>query len=310
LAAILESDGLCKSFGRHAAIVDVSLRLFEGETFGFLGENGAGKSTFVQMICGVLPPDKGGISLFGRRATRVPAAWRAEIGYVAQEPRFDPWMSADELGLFLAPFFPTHDKVLYASLLKRLDVPVRQRIETLSVGQRARLAVAAALAHRPALLILDEPTAGLDPLARRELHELLKQTAAENPRATFFSSHIVDDVIHLATRVGVLDRGRLIYDGTPAALASSIRVIAAADRSHLPPLAAVLHSTADQLVVKAAPADWRTFAETMVFDATAVDVDANNSDVAVAPPAPRRLAAQALSFEDALLALLASRRAR
>ena len=212
---VLETEGLCKSFGRHAAVVDVSVRIHEGETFGFLGENGAGKSTFIQMVTGILVPDRGSVSLLGHKATKVPSSWRAQIGYVAQEPRFDPWMNALELGAFIRPFFPGHDRALFSSLLQKLDVPTQQRIETLSVGQRARLAVAAALAHRPRLLILDEPTAGLDPLARRELHAILAATARENPRATFFSSHIVDDVLQLANRVGVLDGGRLVYDGSP-----------------------------------------------------------------------------------------------
>jgi ABC-2 type transport system ATP-binding protein len=305
--AVLETFGLGKSFGKKKAVVDVSLRLCEGETFGFLGENGAGKSTFVQMVCGVLAPDRGEVELLGRRARRVPSSWRALIGYVAQEPRFDPWMTAVELGGFIAPFFPGHDKAYFGSLLRRLDVPPQQRIETLSLGQRARLAVAAALAHRPRLLILDEPTAGLDPLARRELHALLLQTAAAHPRATFFSSHIVDDVLQLANRVGVLDGGALVYDGTPGDLAGAVRRVAAADRGLLPPEARVLADHGEFVVVQAGADAWRAFAATPVF--AAYDASPDDAGVVPPPPSPRYPPSTPLGFEEALLALLAARRA-
>ena len=257
---VLQTRSLQKRYGGTSAVDNVSLQLCEGETYGFLGQNGAGKSTFIRMVCGVIAPDAGEIELMGRVAERVPASWRRDIGYVAQEPRFDPWMTPLELGAFVAPFFPGHDVKLYRDLLDDMRVPRAKRIEGLSVGIRARLAVAVALAHKPRLLILDEPTAGLDPVARRDFHELLARTAAAHPRATFFSSHIIDDVERLAGRIGILDQGALLYDGSIHALLAEVRSTPADARDHLPPGATVISTLgrgpALRLVVRATAEGW------------------------------------------------------
>jgi len=286
MGTVLETRGLTRRYGGRAVVRSVSLRIEEGETFGFLGRNGAGKSTFIQMVCGVVAPDEGEIALLGRTARAVPASWRRDIGYVAQEPRFDPWMTATSLGDFMAPFFPTWDRTFYRELLDTLAVPDRQRIETLSVGVRARLALATALAHRPRLLILDEPTAGLDPLARRDFHALLERTAQSHPRATFFSSHLVDDVERLAGRIGIIDDGALLYQGRVDGLGDEVRRFDAALRGSLPPEVAVIGPTdgqhCQQLVGRASPEVWA---------ATGVD-------------------ATPLAFEAALIAVLAGKRER
>lgn len=285
MATVLETRRLTRRFGGQTAVRSVSLRIEEGESFGFLGRNGAGKSTFIQMVCGVIAPDDGDITLLGRTARAVPASWRQHIGYVAQEPRFDPWLTATGLGDFVAPFFPTWDRTFYRELLELLAVPDRQRIETLSVGIRARLALAVALAHRPRLLILDEPTAGLDPLARRDFHVLLARTAASHPRATVFSSHLIDDVERLAGRIGIIDHGALVYDGQLAGLGDEVRRFDAALRPSLPPEVAVLgpaEGHPDQLVGRATDAVWEA------------------SGVEATP----------LAFEAALIAVLARQRER
>jgi ABC-2 type transport system ATP-binding protein len=284
MRVVLQTRGLKKTYGGVAAVDGVTLQICEGETFGFLGQNGAGKSTFIRMVCGVIAPDDGEIELMGRTADRVPASWRRDIGYVAQEPRFDPWMTPLELGSFVAPFFPAHDAKLFRELLDLMRVPTGKRIESLSVGVRARLAVAVALAHKPRLLILDEPTAGLDPLARRDFHELLERTAAAHPRATFFSSHLVDDIERLAGRIGILDQGALVYDGTIDALGAEVRSIPHDARDHVPSGAMVIgtmgRGPALRLVVRAAAEAWASY------------------DGETTSP----------SFEDTLVAMLAHRR--
>jgi ABC-2 type transport system ATP-binding protein len=285
MATVLETRRLTRRFSGRTAVQSVSLRVEEGETFGFLGRNGAGKSTFIQMVCGVIAPDDGEITLLGRTAKAVPAAWLHHIGYVAQEPRFDPWLTATGLGDFVAPFFPTWDRAFYRELLEILTVPDRQRIETLSVGVRARLALAVALAHRPRLLILDEPTAGLEPLARRDFHVLLERTAASHPRATFFSSHLVDDVERLAGRIGIIDDGALMYQGPVAGLGDEVRRFDAASRPALPPGVATLgvaNEHPGMLVGRATPTVWATFGGEAI----------------------------PLSFEDALVAMLGRKRER
>ena len=211
----------------------------EGETYGFLGRNGAGKSTVIHMLLGVLRPDGGEVELLGRRAASPPPAWRRDVGFVAQEPRFDPWATAHDLGDFLRPFYPTWDDAHFRALLDALGVPPAQRSETLSVGMRTRLALALALAHRPRVVILDEPTAGLDPIARRVFQDILRETARTWARTTLFSSHNIDDIERLADRVGVLDGARLRYEGPIADVTATVREVlldGLADPSAPPPV--------------------------------------------------------------------------
>ncbi len=217
--------GLCKHFGRHRVIDGLVMEVREGETYGFLGRNGAGKSTVIHMLLGIVKPDGGEVEMFGRRTRCPPPAWRRDIGFVAQEPRFDPWATAEDIGRFVAAFHPTWDDGLYRQLLAALVVPMQQKSETLSVGTRTKLALAVALAHRPRVLILDEPTAGLDPIARREFQSIVRDTSRSHVRTTFFSSHNIDDIERLADRVGVLDGGRLRYEGTLDAVTSEVRAV-------------------------------------------------------------------------------------
>jgi ABC-2 type transport system ATP-binding protein len=221
----LAARSLRKRFGRRAVIDGLVLEVHEGETYGFLGRNGAGKSTVIHMFLGVLRPDGGEVELLGRRAATPPPAWRRDVGFVAQEPRFDPWATARDLGAFLRPFYPTWDDAHFTELLGVLGVPVDQKSETLSVGMRTRLALALALAHRPRVLILDEPTAGLDPIARRVFQDILRETARAHARTTFFSSHNIDDIERLADRVGVLDGARLRYEGPIGDVTDSVRTV-------------------------------------------------------------------------------------
>jgi ABC-2 type transport system ATP-binding protein len=291
MAPVLETHQLTKAFGRTVAVRGVSLHIDAGETFGFLGRNGAGKSTFLQLVCGLLVPDAGEITLLGRRARSVPASARRDIGYVAQEPRFDPWMNAVALGRFVAPFFPGFDARFYDELLDLLGVPRGTRSEALSVGLRTRLALALALAHRPKLLVLDEPTAGLDPLARHEFHALLRETGRRNARATFFSSHLVEDVEKLADRVAIIHAGVLEFVGPFSLLTDEVRVFPQAARAAFVEDGALLGEAGRVVGLDVAPDELVGRASAQAWERLGV-------------PARR------LSFEDALVAVICGRRDR
>jgi ABC-2 type transport system ATP-binding protein len=161
---VLRASGLKRAFGKVRAVDGLDLSVREGEIYGFLGANGAGKTTAIRLLMGIIKPDEGTIELLGERTRRTTIRQKRSIGYVSQEQTFYPWMTARALGRFVGGFYPTWDASEFDRLLRILDVPPDRKASQLSGGMRVKLALALALAPRPTLLILDEPTSGLDPL--------------------------------------------------------------------------------------------------------------------------------------------------
>lgn len=215
--------GVRRWFGRVHALDGLSLRAEEGEIYGFLGRNGAGKTTTLRVLMGIVHADAGEIALFGERVQRVSIAQKRRIGYVSQEQSFYPWMTAQQLGRFVSAFYPSWDGQEYARLLQVLDVPRDRRAAELSGGTRTKLGLALALAPRPPLLLLDEPTTGLDPVARREFNDLVESMVRERGITAFLSSHLVDEVQDIATRVGIIQAGKMSIEGDVPALQLAVR---------------------------------------------------------------------------------------
>ncbi|CAN5198820.1 ABC transporter ATP-binding protein [soil metagenome] len=222
---ILRTRDLRRRFGRLQAVEGLDMVVREGEIYGFLGVNGAGKTTTIRMLMGITAPDGGEITLFGETSPRTSLAQKRRIGYVSQEQVFYPWMNARSLGRFVGGLYPTWDKAEYRRLLEVLEVPPKRRVSALSGGMRVKLALALALAPRPPLLILDEPTAGLDPVARREFLEIITSQAREHGRTTFFSTHLLDEVERAADRVGIIHQGKIRYEGSLPTLRNRVRRI-------------------------------------------------------------------------------------
>lgn len=222
--AVLATRDLRKRYGRVPALEGLDLGVGRAEVYGFLGRNGAGKSTTIRILMGITHADHGEVMLFGQRAKGAHVKLRERIGYVAQEQSFYGWMSVHRLGRFVGAFYPTWDEQEFLSLCKRLDLPLDRKVDALSGGMKVKLALATALSHRPELLILDEPTAGLDPVARREFLEIVRDDADRTGRSTFFSTHLIDEVELVADRVGIVDGGRMRYEGPVRALADSVRL--------------------------------------------------------------------------------------
>ncbi len=210
-------------YGRVLALDGLSLAVARGEIYGFLGRNGAGKTTTLRVLMGIVGADGGTIELNGQPMKRVSVATKRSIGYVSQEQNFYPWMTSLQLGRFVAAFYPTWDDYEYARSLRVLDVPPDRRSGVMSGGTRTKLGLALALAPRPPLLLLDEPTAGLDPVARREFNDLVAKMAAERGTTVFLSSHLVDDVEDIATRVGIVQAGRMSIEGRVDELRDRVR---------------------------------------------------------------------------------------
>jgi ABC-2 type transport system ATP-binding protein len=263
---ILRVSELRRRFGRVPAVDGVDLTVREGEIYGFLGVNGAGKTTTIRMLMGIIAPDGGAISMLGETSSRTTLRQKRRIGYVSQEQTFYPWMTCTGLGRFVGSFYPTWDAGEFARLLRALELPPDRKAGQLSGGMRAKLALALALASRPALLILDEPTAGLDPVARREFLDLITAQARNHGRTTLFSSHLIDEVERAADQVGIIHAGRMRYEGPLAELRDQVRRVRLADVSAapLPPGFTLWRDESVEgariVVLKATAADWAAVA--------------------------------------------------
>ncbi len=228
---VLRTHDLKRTFGKVEAVRGVDLTVEEGRIYGFLGRNGAGKTSTIRMLMGIIKPDKGEIELLGKSRRRTSVAQKQQIGYVSQGQYFYPWMTCHALGRFVSGFYPSWDAQEFNRLLTVLELPPGRRSSHLSGGMRVKLALALALAHRPALLILDEPTAGLDAVARREFLEIIQNQTLEHGRTTFFSTHRIDEVERVADRVGIILKGKMRFEGSLDNLTASARKI-----SLLPPV--------------------------------------------------------------------------
>lgn len=227
--AVLETRGLAKRYGKVEALHALDLRVERGEVYGFLGRNGAGKSTTIRIVMGITRASAGSYHLFGQPGGAIGLSQR--IGYVAQEQNFYGWMTPSTLGRFVRGFYPTWDDGTYKGLIRSLEIPEGRKVRTFSGGMKVKLALALALAHHPDLLVLDEPTAGLDPVARREFLEMVRDQAERSGRTTFFSTHLIDEIELAAHRVGIVDGGRTRYEGSIQDLAARVRLLRCAVRS-------------------------------------------------------------------------------
>jgi len=263
--AVLTVTGLHRSFGRFAAVDGLDLSVHAGEIYGFLGVNGAGKTTTIRMLMGIIAPDRGTIELLGEKSKRTTLKQKQRIGYVSQDQTFYPWMTAEMLGKFVGGLYPTWDAAEYRRLLSVLAVPANRKVSGLSGGMRVKLALALAIAPRPPLLILDEPTAGLDPVARREFLEIITHQAREYGRTTFFSTHLLDEVERAADRVGIIHQGKMRFEGRLDELQRRVREITLPGDAPLPDgfqiwrELGVTETEAGperRLIVEAEPASW------------------------------------------------------
>lgn len=221
---VIELKNLSKAYGNVRALDGLDLTVKEGDVYGFLGRNGAGKSTAIRILMGITKPSKGTVNLFGKPLGKNHIELRQKVGYVAQEQNFYGWMTPVTIGKFVSGFYPTWDDTEYARLLKGLDLPIDRKIRTFSGGMRAKLALCLALAHRPSLLLLDEPTAGLDPVARREFIEIVRDQAENKTGTIFFSSHLIDEVEAAANCIGIIEKGKMYYQGPLSELSNSVRL--------------------------------------------------------------------------------------
>lgn len=223
---VLQTKGLTKYFGVRPALDHLDLRIPAGCICGFLGRNGAGKTTAIKLMLGLLSPTAGSAHLLGCDAAALTPAIRQRIGYVTEGHRLFGWMTIERLEAFQKAFFPGQwDERLFAEMIEYFELSKRQKIKHLSNGQRAQVSLALALAPNPELLIMDDPTLGLDAVIRRQFLEGMIELIMRQGRTVLFSSHILADVERVADRIVVLDRGVLRADCSLEQFRTSVRKV-------------------------------------------------------------------------------------
>ncbi|HMO53496.1 MAG TPA: ABC transporter ATP-binding protein [Tepidiformaceae bacterium] len=209
MAAIL-IEGLEKRFGAVHALRGIDIRVEEGELFGFLGPNGAGKSTTIRILLDLIRPSAGHAGVFGLDCQVNSVEARAKIGYLPSDPQFPKKLTAHEVFTYAANVRGLDvDRAYLSGLIERLDLDTSRPVSTLSRGNRQKVGLVQALLSRPPLLILDEPTTGLDPLVQEEVEAILREVVAEG-RTVFFSSHILLEVQALCSRAAIVRSGRIV----------------------------------------------------------------------------------------------------
>jgi ABC-2 type transport system ATP-binding protein len=207
---VIETNGLTVYYGKHRGIENLNLRVEPGEVFGFLGPNGAGKTTTQRVLMDVLRPDKGSAHIFGMDCQKQGVTIRERVGYLPGELSLPPNMKAVDFLDTLAAVRGIRDDLRYRRhLMERLDLDPSRRFREYSRGNKQKVGLVAAMMHRPHLLILDEPTGGLDPLVQQTVLELVREAKAEG-RTVFFSSHVLSEVQAVCDRVGIVRAGSMV----------------------------------------------------------------------------------------------------
>lgn len=202
-------EHLSRRFGSKQALDSVTLAVPRGCVFGLVGENGAGKSTLIKHLLGLWRAQSGMVRVFGFDPVVDPPAVLGRIGYLSEQPELPGWMRVSELLRYTQAFYPRWDTTYARQLLEQFGLDETAHVRTLSKGQRARLGLIAAEAHRPDLLILDEPSSGLDPIVRRDILEAIIRTVTDEGRTVIFSSHLLDEVERVSDYVAMLHQGAL-----------------------------------------------------------------------------------------------------
>ena len=219
----IEMRGVHKSFGRSQVLSGLTLKVERGKTFAFLGRNAAGKTTAIRMLLGLLSPDAGDIRVLGYDPAKKPLEVRSLVGYLAEDQQMYGWMRVDEILRFVAPFYATWDHDLALKYVREFDLPLQKKIKHLSKGQNVRLGLILALAHRPEVVILDDPVLGLDPVMRKQFNRDLITHLQGEGRTVFYSSHLLYEVEAVADEVAILHEGRLVRQADTETLRRDVK---------------------------------------------------------------------------------------
>src|SRR5436190_4238259 len=213
-----------RRFGATVALDSVTVSVPRGTVYGLVGANGAGKTTLIKHVMGLLRAESGSVRVFGLDPVAEPVGVLSRIGYLSEENDLPGWMRVDELVRYSRALYPGWDDAYAEELRQAFALDPAARIKTLSKGQKARAGLLVALAHRPELLVLDEPSSGLDPIVRRDILGAVIRTIAHDGRTVLFSSHLLDEVEEVADHVTMIDSGRIVLSAPLDEIKSSHRL--------------------------------------------------------------------------------------
>jgi ABC-2 type transport system ATP-binding protein len=222
---VVRAESLGKRFGRVDALQGLSFDVPEGSTFALVGANGAGKTTTIKVLMNILEPTVGTATVLDTDTRALSPREFAQIGYVSEHQDMPTRMTVSAYIDYLRPFYPTWDRALETDILRQFRLPPDRRVGDLSHGMRMKMGLACALPFRPALLVLDEPLSGLDPLVRDEVLERLRQVG---DMTILISSHELTEIETMTTHVAFLDRGRLLFQEALSDLVARVRFVRAA----------------------------------------------------------------------------------
>ncbi|PYQ10254.1 MAG: ABC transporter ATP-binding protein [Acidobacteria bacterium] len=207
--SVIVMERFTKHYGDRTAVEELSLQVPAGSVFGFLGQNGAGKTTTIRALLNLIRPTSGRLSVVGLDSVSDSVALRRRVGYLPEQPEYYPWMSVDEILRFNASFYPSWDRDLEKRLVDQLGLPRERKLRELSRGMQAKVGLVLSLGSRPDVLILDDPTSGLDAVVRREFLEAMIANVHAEGGTVFFSTQLLHEVERVADEVAVLHEGRL-----------------------------------------------------------------------------------------------------
>ncbi len=222
---IIDIQSLERKFDNKKALDDVNIQIKKGQVFGIVGENGAGKTTLIKHILGLYKAQKGSVSVFGLDPVKSPKKVLSRIGYLSEEPDLPDWMTIPQFMNYMSSFYDSWDKGYAEQLIKLFDIDANKKIKELSKGQKARIGLCAAQAHRPDLLLLDEPSSGLDPIVRKEILTAVIRTVVDEGRTVVLSSHLLDEIERVCDHLVMFSKGKvLISESMQTVLQNHFRV--------------------------------------------------------------------------------------
>ena len=210
---IVTVQNLSRRFGKTQALDNVSLSVKRGFVYGLVGANGQGKTTLIKHILGLLRAKKGSVRVFGKDPVADPVEVLQQIGYLSEERDLPEWMQVGELMRYTAAYHPNWDEHYAQELTRTFRLPLDKKVKDLSKGMRAQAGLIVAVAHRPELLLLDEPSTGLDAVVRKDILNSIIRAVADDGRTAIFSSHLLDEVEMMSDYIFMIDKGKLVLEG-------------------------------------------------------------------------------------------------